>query len=382
MKGFKNVKAYVDGCIKTVCVGFEGDTILYVGDNPDVIDEEIVIDGILCPGFIDQHIHGANDVDFMSCDLDGLKSITKTLVKEGVTSFVPTTTTFDIDKTVEAVKIAKEYTLNTPDNSTKVVGVHLEGPFIDFGKKGAQNPDYILKPNVAAFDKVYDAGEGLVKMISLAPEVDGMCDFIKHVASKGVTVSAGHTNATSKQLKDGIDCGITCVTHTFNAMSGFTHREIGVVGGSMIYAVYNEIICDGVHVNFDAIKILAKQKPDKLILITDALSPKGSLTAKVNSFTSLGGLKVQLCPDAIRLESGTLAGSILTMNKGIENLVKHVGLPLETALLYATENPAKNLKVFDKIGSITIGKKADFAVLGEDFTVKLTVVDGKIAYLA
>lgn len=382
MKGFKNVKAFIDGEFKTVSVGFLDDQIKYIGCDETVISEEIKIDGILCPGFIDQHIHGANGVDFMEGDIDRLYQMAKCLVKEGVTSYVPTTVTFDVEQTKKAVKVAKEFSLKQSANSAKVIGVHLEGPFIDFSKKGAQNPNYIIAPDTDVVDSILDAGEGIVKIISLAPEVDGMEGFIKHLVDKGITVSAGHTNANFLEFKKGVEWGISCATHTFNAMSGFNHRDIGVAGGSMVLDVYNEIIADGVHVNFDAIKILANQKSDKLILITDALNPKG-LSFETNNYeTDLGGLKVIVDKTAIRLESGTLAGSILTMDKAIKNMVNYVGLPLEVAIKSATENPAKNLKVFDKVGSISVGKKADFVVLDKDLSVSMTIVDGKIVYLA
>ncbi len=382
MKGFKNVKAFIDGEFKNISVGFIDDQIKYVGDNESVITEEIKIDGILCPGFIDQHIHGADGVDFMEGDIDRLHKMSKCLVKEGVTSFAPTTVTFDVEQTITSVKVAKQFSLKSCTDSARVIGVHLEGPFIDFSKKGAQNPNYIIAPDIDVVDKVLDAGDGIVKIISLAPEVAGMEGFIKHLVDRGITISAGHTNASYSQFKSGVEWGITCATHTFNAMSAFNHRDIGVAGGSMVLDVYNEIIPDGVHVSFDAIKILATLKQNKLILVTDSLSPKGMSFSTKNYETDLGGLKVIVDDTAIRLESGTLAGSILTMNRAVKNMVNSVGLPVEVAIKSATENPAKNLKVFDKVGSITVGKKADFVVLDSDFNVKMTIVDGKIVYLA
>lgn len=377
MKGFKNVKAYVDGKIRQVSVAFDGDTVKYVGEDSSVITEEIKINGLLCPGFIDEHIHGAGGCDMMDADEDSIRSFASALVCEGVTSFLPTTVTYDLLKTMDAIKVAREFAL-MQNKGARVIGVHLEGPFINVSKCGAQNPEYILTPQKADFDKLYEVGGDFIKLITVAPEIGGALEFIEYVKSKGVSVSAGHTSATFSELKKGVDAGINCVTHTFNAMSGFSHREAGVAGGSMLLDVYNEIIGDGIHVNFEAIKILSALKSDKLILITDSLACKG---VEDKQFL-LGGQPVSVVDNVAKLPSGTIAGSILKMNVGIKNLVQGAGLSIETAIKSATENPARNLNVFDKYGSIAVGKTADFAVLDENFNVTLTVIGGKIAYQA
>ena len=374
MRGFKGVNAFIDGKLTTVDIAFDGDIVAKIGQNID-IDEPLTFNGNVFPGFIDEHTHGAGGFDVMDGDMPSLETIATNLAKEGTAAFLATTMTHSVEHIKNALTNVRNYVKENRDGAT-VLGVHLEGPFINIDKKGAQPGEYIATLDIARLKEYIDCSGDLVKLITVAPEVNGALDFIKYAKENGLTVSCGHTSATYNQLKKGIDAGITCITHTYNAMTGVHHREVGVAGGSMLEDVYNEIIVDGIHVSFDAIKLLATLKADKLVLITDAMRAKGM----VDGDYELGGQPVKVKNGEARLFDGTLAGSVLKMNNAVKNAVTKVGLTLTQAIKAVTENPAKNIGVFDRYGSIEVGKKANFTVLDDDFNVVATVVDGAVVY--
>lgn len=374
MKGFKDVNAFIGGKFVKTDIAIDGDVIVKIGNGLD-IDEPFNFDGKVLPGFIDEHTHGAGGCDAMDATNSSLETIAVTVAKEGTTAFLATTMTHSVENIKRALTNVRDYVKENNDGAT-VIGVHLEGPFINIDKKGAQPGEYIAKLEVDRLKEYIDCSGGLIKLITVAPEVDGALDFIKYAKENGMTVSAGHTSATYSQLKDGVNAGLSSITHTYNAMTGVHHREIGVAGGSMLEDVYNEIIIDGKHVSFDAIKLLASLKADKLVLITDAMRAKGM----VDGDYELGGQPVKVKDGEARLLDGTLAGSVLKMNDAVKNAVTKVGLPMETVVKAVTENPAKNLNIFDKYGSIEVGKKANFTVLDDDFNVVETIVNGQVVY--
>ena len=374
MKGFKGVNAFIDGKFINVDIAIKDDVIVEIGNGLD-IDDPFLSNGKVLPGFIDEHIHGAGGFDVMDGDMPSLETIAATLPKEGTAAFLATTMTHSVEHIKNALTNVRNYVKENRDGAT-VLGVHLEGPFINIDKKGAQPGEYIAALDIARLKEYIDCSGDLIKLITVAPEVDGALDFIKYAKDNGLTVSAGHTSATYKQLKDGIKAGITSITHTYNAMTGIHHREVGVAGGSMLEDVYNEIIIDGKHASFDAIKLLATLKADKLVLITDAMRAKGMPDGDYE----LGGQPVKVLDGEARLLDGTLAGSVLKMNDAVKNAVTKVGLPFELVIKAVTENPAKNIGVFDKYGSIEVGKKANFTILDDDYGVVATIVDGKLVY--
>ncbi|MCQ2399623.1 MAG: N-acetylglucosamine-6-phosphate deacetylase, partial [Clostridia bacterium] len=252
------------------------------------------------------------------------------------------------------------------------IGVHLEGPFDKTKKCGAQPKEYIIKPSEEFIENLQKEYDGL-KLITVAPEIEGMSDFILFLQNKHITVSVGHTAAKFKEFKRAQNLGVRSVTHTFNAMSPFTHREVGVAGGSMYLPVYNELIADGLHVDFTACKILGKIKGDKIILITDSMRAKGM----GDGVSELGGQTVYVKNGEARLESGVLAGSVLTLDKAFKNAIDRIGLTEEQAIKAVTENPAANLGVLNEMGSIAVGKKANFTVINSDHEVVSTFVGGQ-----
>lgn len=381
MKGLKNVDVYIRnvGIVKTN-VGIENGRIAYIGDNSDGIEPLFETDGVVLPGFIDEHIHGAGGADAMDGSVEALQTISEFVAREGTTGFLATTMTQSEENIIKALSAVKEIMAKGEYKGAEVLGAHLEGPFISPKHVGAQPLEYVAKPSAETFDKYNAASGDAIRIVSLAPEVEGGIDLIKHLRNKGVTASIGHTGGNYSDAVKAVEAGATNVTHTYNAQTGLHHREVGIVGSAMLLDELNcEMICDTIHVSVPAIKLVIKNKPrDKYTLITDAMRAKGM----PDGLSELGGQEVIVKDGEARLRNGALAGSVLKMNVAIKNLVQKVGVPFVDAVDYATYNPAKNIGVLEDRGTIEVGKRADFAVLDRDFNVLYTVVGGKVVYKA
>lgn len=380
MKGFKNVKAYILGKgIVTTNIGIENGKIAYIGCE-DLISDPILLSGdvVVLPGFIDEHIHGAGGADAMDGSREALSTIANAIASEGTTSFLATTMTQSPDNILNAMTAVKDYIECSNADGAELLGIHLEGPFISEKHIGAQPLKYVAEPNIAVFDKYQKASGNNIKIVSLAPEENNALELIKHLSANGVVASAGHTDAGYENIKKAIDCGLKNVTHTFNAQKPLHHREIGTVGSAMLFDELNaEAICDTIHLSIPAIKLLIKNKPhDKFTLITDSMRAKHL----ADGISELGGQKVIVKDGQARLENGTLAGSILKMNEAIKNLVLKCDVHFTDAVDFATVNPAKNLNIFDKKGSIEVGKDADITVMNGKFEVLLTIRNGNVIY--
>lgn len=380
MKGFKNVNVYVEneGIIKRD-VAIENGKIAEIGLNLDITEAfPCKEDCVVLPGFIDEHIHGANGADAMDGSEKALSTISEAIAAEGTTSYLATTMTQSVQNVKAALSAVKRYRENNVDSGARLIGVHLEGPFISEKHVGAQPLTYLSEPKIDVFDEYYKASGNSIKIVTLAPEEPNAELLITDLVKKGVHPSAGHTDAGYNDVKAAMEIGLDCITHTYNAQRGVHHREIGTVGAALLEdGLYAEAICDLVHLSAPAVKLLIKNKPkDKLILITDSMRAKYLPDGE----SELGGQKVFVKNGEARLENGALAGSILKMNDAIKNLVLKLGVPFTDAVDYATANPAKHLNLFNETGSIKKGKRADFCVLSEEFDVMLTVRDGKIIY--
>ncbi len=381
MQGFKNALVYAHGkgVIKTN-LGVENGKIVYIGDDESKITNAYsYVEGqIVVPGFIDQHVHGAGGADAMDGTMQALSTIANALASEGTTAFLATTMTQSPDNILKAMTAVNEYIKADKLEGAKVLGVHLEGPFISVKHIGAQPLEYVAKPDVNVLDKYNSASGNNIKIVSLAPEVEGADELIAHLSKKGIVASAGHTDAGYNDIEKAIDSGLKNITHTYNAQKALHHREIGTVGSAMLFdSLSSEAICDTIHLSIPAIKLLIKNKPkDKFTLITDSMRAKHLC----DGISELGGQKVIVKNGEARLENGALAGSILKMNDAIKNLVTKCGVCFTDAIDFATINPAKNLSIDNMCGSIKEGKNADFAVLNEDFSVALTVRNGNVIY--
>lgn len=373
MFGFKNSNVYVEGkgIIKTNLQIEENkfSSFDYL-DNLEELDDKYII----VPGFIDEHIHGSNNSDAMDATKEALDNISSSIIKEGVTSFLATTMTMSNDKILSSLENIANY---NSTNGANLLGIHLEGPFISPSFSGAQNKDEIIKPTKETILNYINKSNNKIKIMTIAPE---NCDneIYQILKDNNIVISAGHTNATSKDIKNGIQHGLSLTTHTYNAMKGLHHREIGTVGAALLYdELACELICDLHHVSEDAIRLLYKNKPkDKLILITDSMEAKFLEDGNY----SLGGQPVIVKNGTARLENDTLAGSILHMNEAIRNLKNVCNLTLEEAIDKATINPAINLKINKNKGSINIGKDADFVIIDKDLNIYRTYVNGKLVY--
>lgn len=380
MKGLKNVTAYVagKGLVKTD-IAFEDGKIVAIGklDNVEPIFDT---DGVVLPGFIDEHIHGAGGADAMDGTEEALQTISEYVAKEGTTGFLATTMTQSPENIGKALKNVKTVREKGEYKGAEVLGVHLEGPFISPKHVGAQPLEYVAKPAPETFDKYNEISGGNIKVVTLAPEVEGGLDLVKHLAKIGVVASIGHTGAKFSDVEAAVAAGATNVTHTYNAQTPLHHREAGVVGAAMLIDELNcEMICDTIHVSVPAIKIFVKNKPhDKFTLITDAMRAKGM----PDGLSELGGQQVFVKNGEARLSDGTLAGSVLKMNVAVKNLVEKVGVSFTDAVDFASANPAKNLGLYDERGSIEVGKRADFAVMDKDYNILCTVIGGKVVYKA
>ena len=382
MKGLKNVKAYIYGeGIKTVDIGFDGDKIAVVGKSADVEPIcDIPVGATVVSGFIDEHIHGAAGADAMDGSLNALKTISDCLVKEGTTGFLATTMTQSRENITKALSAVKVAVGDSDFSGARVLGAHLEGPFISVKHVGAQPLEFVEKPSVERFKEYNEAAGGNIRIVSLAPEVEGGAELVKYLADNGVVASIGHTDAKYNDVINALNNGAKNITHTFNAQTGVHHREIGVAGSALLLDELNcEMICDTIHVSVPAIKLALKNKPkDKFTLITDSMRAKGLPDGE----SELGGQKVFVKNGEARLADGTLAGSVLKMNVAVKNIVEKCGVSFTDAIDCATVNPAKNIGVFDKCGSISKGKFADLTVLDDKFNVLLTIVGGRIVYRA
>jgi N-acetylglucosamine-6-phosphate deacetylase len=308
---------------------------------------------------------------------EALSVIAQTVAAEGTAGFLATTMTQSRENIMQAAKAVKEYR-EKPHSGARLLGIHLEGPFISEAYKGAQPEEYVASPDKDVFDEYNEASGGNIKIVTLAPETEGAKDLIAHLAEKGIVASIGHTGAKHADIEAAIGAGAKNVTHTYNAQSPFHHREIGTMGSAMLFdELACEIIADTIHVSVPAIKLIAKCKPhDKLILVTDAMRAKGLGEGE----SELGGQKVFVKNGEARLSDGTLAGSVLLMNRAVGNMVEKLGMSVTEACDLASANPARALGIYGEAGSINVGKRADFAVLDDKFNVLYTVCGGEIIY--
>ena len=276
MKGFKNSWIITEeGKIKGNLI-IEDGLIKALGNDTTEDLVELTEDLVVIPGFIDEHIHGAAGSDAMDGTIEDLKKIACALASEGTTGFLATTMTQSPENITKALKAVKEYRESNIPDGAEILGVHLEGPFIAKEHVGAQPLEYVAEPKVETFKKYEEASGNNIRIVTLAPEVPSALDLIKYLKSRNVVASVGHTGSKYEDVRKAIEAGASNATHTYNAMKGIHHREVGTVGATFLFDELNaEIICDGIHVSAPAIKLLYKNKPhDKFTLITDAMRAK------------------------------------------------------------------------------------------------------------
>ena len=347
--------------------------------NPSETNDSNSIDcnGLyVSPGFVDVHIHGAGGYDTMDGTFEAINEISKTICKYGTTSFTPTTMTMSANDILKSMTSIKKAKLEGTDGAI-VLGAHLEGPFISPSAIGAQNPNFLIAPSFENFKSMTGDAIDSVVSITMAPEVSGAKELASQLTDMGIRCSIGHTKATYEEAIEGIKCGFCHSTHLFNAMTGFTHREPGVVGATFESDITTETISDGIHISYPSLRIAYKQKGiDKTLLVTDAMCACGM----PDGTYALGGQPVTVKNGAARLENGALAGSVLTLNKAVKNILDNSEYQLYEIIKMASYNGAKFCKVDDKKGQIKENFDADLVIFDENIDVKMTIVGGKIVY--
>ncbi|MBQ3466507.1 MAG: N-acetylglucosamine-6-phosphate deacetylase [Firmicutes bacterium] len=338
-------------------------------------DEETNLDGRwVIPGLVDVHTHGSMNADFSDGDYEGLKKMAAYLAESGVTSFAPAGMTLPYETLAEAFATGKKLHDECPEGCARLMGLPLEGPFFSEKKKGAQNGAYLRDPDFDAFKKLFDGCDGLVRIVDVAPELPGAVDFTAK-ASELATVSIAHTDASYEEAAAVLDAGATHLTHLYNAMPPIHHRKPGVIGAGSERddsGVIAELICDGYHVHPSSVRMAFKLFPGRICLISDSLRCCGMPEGKYE----LGGQDVFLKGGVARLEDGTIAGSASNVYTCMLNAIEY-GIPKETAITAATITPAKEIGADDLIGSIAVGKHADFIICDESLKPETIFLGGK-----
>ncbi|GHU72749.1 N-acetylglucosamine-6-phosphate deacetylase [Clostridia bacterium] len=325
------------------------------------------------PGFIDIHIHGFGGRDTMDGE-DAVRKMSRELVKHGTTSFVPTTMTAPLDRTRAAVRSIAQVMESPEPNGSAVLGCHMEGPFFCAKRKGAQPESALCNPSVADFEAMTGTDAAVIKRLALAPELPGAAELIRNLVGRGVQVSLGHTDATYAQMMLGVAAGATTVTHIYNGMSPLTHREPGAVGAALtIRQLAPEFIADLIHLHPAALRLVYDAKgSDGCVAITDSMEAGGMPEGEY----SLGGQNVFVKDGAARLADGTLAGSVLTMLRSLQNMVTVVGIPIADAIPMYTSTPASIIGEARR-GRLADGMIADVVVMDHSFQVRAVWVGGK-----
>jgi N-acetylglucosamine-6-phosphate deacetylase len=371
---------YKDGYIKVV-----NGKIAEIGSTDQLLNTdgyhviELSEEHHVIPGMIDVHIHGAAGADTMDSSIEALHTIANALPKEGTTSFLATTMTQSEDAIEKALKNVGVFMSEEQEaGKAEVIGVHLEGPFISKKRVGAQPVDYVIEPSLSLFKRWQELSKRNIKLVTLAPEENGGLELIHYLKETGVTASIGHSDAIYEQVDEAIKAGASHVTHLFNGMRGLHHREPGVAGAALLRdELIVEVIADGIHVRPEMIALAYKQKTsDRMVLITDAMRAK----CLKNGVYDLGGQEVHVDDEQATLSNGTLAGSILKMDDACKNILDFTNCSWESIIKMTAVNPAKQLRVFDRKGSIKKGKDADLVVLDKDFNVMMTFCRGELAY--
>ncbi len=326
------------------------------------------------PGLIDIHIHGCMGTDSMDATFDALNSISTFLGAHGVTSFLATTVTNSKENIQHALANISQYHLDL--DGARLLGAHIEGPYINIAFKGAQNPDYFRSPIKSEYSAWLDNEN--VKLITIAPELAGMDEFIRACVEHKIELAIGHSSASYEQVVHATDLGVRQATHLFNGMQGLHHREPGTVGGILSdERIFAQIITDGIHVHPAIIKLILTCKGiDHTILISDAIRATGLSDGKYD----LGGQEVTVTNGVARIANGSLAGSTLTLDVALRNTMKFTGLDLRQVLPMATRVPAKAMHFSQKKGTIRVGYDADLTFFNSDLQVVSTVVGGNLIF--
>lgn len=344
-----------------------------IQEHYEVID---VSQKILTPGFVDLLVHGGGGAGFADENHNSIKTASEYFLRNGSTTILASLFAKPEQQLLDDLHRMAKYIKANP--STNIYGIHMEGPFLNPGLKGAMNEDYLWEPTVEGWEKLWKASEGLIKIMTIAPELTGASDVMRAAAKRGVVLSIGHSMATYAEIEVAIDNGAAHVTHIFNAMRPFHHRDPGVILGSLLKNELKiELIADKYHVHPAVMELLLKLKgASGIILITDSIRAGGMHEGEYE----FADQKVFMKDNKAYLQDGTLAGSTLTLNIAIRNLVESANTKLTDAVRMASLNGAKVLNIEHHKGILAVGKDADIAVLNERFEVEMTILNGKVVH--
>ena len=336
-------------------------------------------DAILAPGFFDIHIHGGSGLDLMRAQPAEFPRLGQFLASHGVTSYFPTTVAAPLDATYSALeRLADAIEASAPANgdtaAARPLGIHLEGPFLSHKRRGVHPPEYLVTPTVAIFDRLWQAARGQVRMMTIAPEIPGALEVIREAARRNVCVSIGHSDAEMPIAKEAVKAGARHATHTFNAMRPLDHREPGIIGEVLSDdGITADLIADGIHVAPEVVKVFLRAKgQERAVLITDAISATGM----PDGCYQLGPIQVDV-KDGKCTSNGSLAGSVLTMDRAVRNVTRFSDWTLRAAVRAATLNPAQAVGLSAKQGNLAPGSNADFVVMNPAGEVLKTIVAGR-----
>lgn len=370
----KNANVFcADGVFRRTDVEVRGETVAQLGTCPAGAGE--VLDGAGCyltPGLVDIHIHGAMGGDFSDGSQEANRAMARYLLTQGVTSFLGTSMALPGER-LEGIFTTARPKVNAPGPGEAALrGINMEGPFFNMEKRGAQNPEYIVPPDFALFRRLNEASGGNIRTVAVAPETEGGLDFVAQ-ASKLSNVSLAHSCSDYETARRAFEKGANHVTHLFNGMPAFHHRDPGIVGAAAETDAYIELICDGVHVHPAMVRAVFQLfGGDRVCLISDAMRACGMPDGQYD----LGGQMVTVANGAATIENGALAGSVSPLSRCLRKAVEF-GIPLETALKAATINPAKSVGLDGLVGSIEPGKRADLLLLGPELELKQVIFGGQ-----
>ena len=364
-----NAKLFLDGAFQEGSLTFENGVITAVGPAQGPCDLDAG-GKYLVPGFLDVHTHGAMNEDFSDGRPEGLPIMSRHYAAHGVTSFLATTMTLKEETLTPAMHAIRDF--RRPADGAKCAGIHLEGPFLCYAKRGAQAAENLHEPDASMFHRLNEASGGMVRLITVAPEEEGAIPFIREV-SQTCTVSLGHTTAGYETAMAAYGAGASHATHLFNAMPSFLHREPGVIGAALDSGATVELICDGFHIDPSVIRMTAALFGDKLNLISDSMRCAGMPEGEY----SLGGQPVWMKAGKATLADGTLAGSSIHLMDAVRNVVRF-GVPLEQAIRAATLTPAESIGLAQEIGCIRRGARADLLILDKELNLENVIIGGQI----
>ncbi len=372
---FKSTDKKADGCV--VC---EDGRIVEISPKKmpkcsDVIDGE---GGILYGGLCDIHTHGAKCIDFTEASVDEIVSLENWYAQCGVTTLFPTTMTAEKKLILQAVKNIKEASLRT--QKIEIAGVHIEGPFLCYERRGAHNENLLINPDIEFTKELIEASKGLKLRITVAPELEGAKEFISFCTKNNIEITLGHSVASFENCLEAIECGANCITHTFNGMNPLHHRNPGVLGTALAEDVYAELICDGLHVDKTVVKLFSKAKGSKrAVLVTDSVTlcgcPEGT------SIADAGGMEIKVIDGKIiNTAANCLAGSSLKLCEGVKNYMNFAGVSLDAAMKCAAENPRRCVGIYGKNNMIKPSGFADFVITDDNANLKKTIFRGKVTF--